>query len=38
MTVKCVQVWKEAVVANFKVASWNSFGLTEEIHESPKSG
>jgi hypothetical protein len=31
------RVWKEEVVAYFKIISWNSPGGTEEIHEKPNS-
>jgi hypothetical protein len=32
------RMWKEAVMAEFKVLSWNLPGRTEENHEKPQSG
>jgi hypothetical protein len=31
-------IWKEAVVALFKLLSWHLFGMTKEKHDNAQSG
>jgi hypothetical protein len=38
MKVGFESIWKEAVIAYFKLLSWNLPGETKENHERPQSG